>query len=110
MDKKIAGMIGAVAALVTIDGAGATTRTPDPAELLRPASYAELLTPVSNASDLLRAIDDRQGDERTKVAQYYNDDHHHHHHNRYRRVPPVLRQFIPHHHHHHQRYRRDWDE
>jgi hypothetical protein len=77
MDKRIAGLLGAAAALTTVGGAdAATTRATEP---LAAVNYSDLLKPVPNALALLRA------DEATRVrrpagvevAQY----HHHHHHN-----------------------------
>jgi len=50
MDKKIAGLLGAVAALTSIDAAQAATQpAPKPAESLRAASYADLLTTITGA-------------------------------------------------------------
>jgi hypothetical protein len=91
LDKKIAGLLGAVAALGTISSSGATP-LPPPAEVLQANSYADLLTPIPNAGALLQAMDEQEGagsdTARVQLAQY----HHHHHHHHYRRR---------HHHHHH---------
>ena len=105
MDKKIAGLLGAVAALGSVDTTQAATQpAPNPAETLRAASYADLLTPIPDAVALLNA-DDAARAQRTaesadgvKVAQY----HHHHHHHHHRRLFIIRR----HHHHHHHHYRR----
>ena len=88
MDKKIAGLLGAAAAITTVTGAHAA-----PAQLA-PASYRELLEPIPNAAALLKA-DDQAREQMTPAAriekvQYY---HHHHHHGYYH-----------HHHHHHHGY------
>lgn len=102
MDKKIAGLLGAAAALTSMNAA--TAATPAPTESLRAASYADLLTPVPNAVASLiaddanrsnaSAIEDVDG---VKVAQM----HHHHHHHRYHRRVIILHRRHRHHHHHH---------
>jgi hypothetical protein len=105
MDKKIAGVLGAVAALTSLDAAQAATQpAPTPAESFRPVSYADLLTPIPdavallNADDAARAQRTAEGADGVQVAQY----HHHHHHHHHRRVLIIRR----HHHHHHHHYRR----
>jgi cobalamin biosynthesis protein CbiG len=97
MDKKIAGLLGAAAALTTMTGANAAA----PVSALEATSYADLLSPVPNAvaqliaDDEARATRSRNGE--MDVAQVRIDvDHHHHHHHRYRR-----RHKRHHHHHHH---------
>ena len=99
MDKKIAGLLGAAAALTTMTGANATAL----ATTLHATSYAELLNPVPNAvaqliaDDEARATGSRRGE--VDVAQIRVEvDHHHHHHHRYRR------RHRRHHHHHHSNY------
>ncbi len=100
MDKKIAGLLGAAAALTTMSGANAAA----PTTALQATSYAELLNPVPNAvaqliaDDEARASRPRGGE--VDVAQVRVElDHHHHHHHRYRR-----RHRHHHHHHHHSNY------
>jgi hypothetical protein len=95
MDKKIAGLLGAVAALTSMTGANATT--PSPTETLQAASYADLLNPVPNAVAQLIADDAARSGKSSaedvngvQVAQM----HHHHHHHRYKR------RYRRHHHHH----------
>jgi hypothetical protein len=114
MDKKIAGLLGAVAALGSMNAAQAAP-SPDPTEVLRANSYAELLEPIPNASALLRAVDEARpepsADANVQVAQYYHHHHHHHHHHAfYPRyydpygpvvVVPRYRRYYHHHHHHH---------
>jgi hypothetical protein len=125
MDKKIAGLLGAVAALGSMNAAQAAP-SPDPTEVLRANSYAELLEPIPNASALLRAVDEARSepsaDANVRVAQYYHHHHHHHHHHAfYPRyydpygpvvVVPRYRRYYHHHHHHHHHhhsfYRRDY--
>jgi hypothetical protein len=125
MDKKIAGLLGAVAALGSMNAAQAAP-SPDPTEVLRANSYAELLEPIPNAKALLRAVDEARPEPsagaNVQVAQYYYHHHHHHHHHAfYPRyydpygpvvVVPRYRRYYHHHHHHHHHhhsfYRRDY--
>jgi hypothetical protein len=106
MDKKIAGLIGAISAVVPLEAAHANAvAVPQPTEVLRAESFADLLEPIPNALALLRAADAQTGDLRAeaespqnpniKTAGYYH--HHHHHHSYYR--------YYHHHHHHHNYYR-----
>ena len=57
MDKKIAGLLGAAAALTAVNSAqaAAPSAQPEPA-----ASYRDLLDPVPNALSMLKA-EDAQG-------------------------------------------------
>ena len=58
MEKKIAGLLGAVAALGTLNAAQASQApAPDPSDTLKVNSYAELLEPIPNALAVLRAVD-----------------------------------------------------
>jgi hypothetical protein len=121
MDKKIAGLLGAVAALGTLNAAEAAP-TPIPTDVLRANSYADLLEPIPNAVALLRVVDKfapEPATENVQVAQFYHHHHHHHHHSFYRHhhhsyYPPVVvvpryrRHHHHHHHHHHSFYRRDY--
>lgn len=105
MDKKIAGLLGAVAGLATMSAAqAATTPAASAAQVQPPTSYADLLAPVPNAAAQLKADDAArlpQAPARAQTAQYYfyygpSDEfyeHHHHHH--------FFRPFFHHHHHHH---------
>ena len=81
MDKKIAGLLGAAAALTAVSGAQATVaRTPEPAAA---TSYRDLLEPVPDAMAQLRADDAaraRQQSAPVQLAQYHHHHHHHHHH------------------------------
>src|SRR5664279_1853202 len=110
MDKKIAGLLGAVAAVSTM-GTAQAAPTANPMETLRANSFAELLAPIPNAAALLLAVDEKgsaeTADGNIQLARY----HHHHHHHAYRRfVPRIV--VMPrhrrhhHHHHHHHHYRR----
>src|SRR3984893_16450827 len=83
MEKKIAGLLGAAAALGSFNAAQAAP-PPDPIQTLRASSFAELLQPIPNAAALLQAIDEqapaKSTDGNVQVAQYYHHHHHHHHH------------------------------
>jgi hypothetical protein len=120
MDKKIAGLLGAVATLGTFTAAEAAP-APTPADVLRADSYADLLEPIPNAVAMLQAVDQSTpapATENVQLAQFYH--HHHHHHSFYRHhhsyYPPVVvvpryRRYHHHHHHHHHHhsfYRRDY--
>ena len=88
MDKKIAGLLGAAAALTTVGGAyAATAPTAEPASAARSApSYAGLLEPIPNALALLKADDAARAEQRSapvQLAQFYHHHHHHHHHHGY---------------------------
>ena len=121
MDKKIAGLLGAVASLGTF-GAAEAAPAPAPTDVLRANSYADLLEPIPDAAARLQAIDESapvpSAQDNVQVAQFY---HHHHHHSQYRRyyeeprivvVPRRYRRdgyyHHHHHHHHHSFYRRDY--
>lgn len=103
MDKKIAGLLGAVAAVATMGGAQASTGSvPTSSDRLAAQSYADLLTPIPNATEALMADNarhDANSADGVQLAQYYHH-HHHHHHHRY------FRYHHHHHHHHHHRYYR----
>lgn len=96
MDKKTAGLIGAIAGLATM---GSVQAVAQPAASQPVSSYSDLLAPISNATELLRADDaarlqqsSNRGEESTSGvvrAEWYYQDHHHHHH---------------HHHHHYRHY------
>jgi hypothetical protein len=58
MDKKIAGLLGAAAALTTIS-TGAQTAPTQNTELSPATSYRDLLNPISNALPMLKADDER---------------------------------------------------
>jgi len=119
MDRKIAGLLGAVAALGTLNAVEAAP-APAQTDVLRVDSFADLLEPIPNAVALLRAVDKlapAQATDNVQVAQFYH--HHHHHHSFYRHhhhsyYPPVVvvpryrRHHHHHHHHHHSFYRRDY--
>jgi hypothetical protein len=121
MDKKIAGLLGAVATLGAMNAAQAAP-TPAPADVMRANSFADLLEPIPNAARLLQAIDEsapaQPADPNIQLAQIVigvgrdHHHHHHHHHHAYRNrivvVPRYRHHHHHHHHHHHSFYRRDY--
>jgi len=131
MERKIAGVIGAIATLGAINGADAATPPVNPAEVLKAGSFADLLKPIPNALAALRAVDEaapiRPSENDVQTAQYYpyyyHHHHHHHHHSQMLQVVPGVgvvvvpqrrrryyddRYYHHHHHHHHSFYRRDY--
>ena len=78
MEKKIAGVLGAVAALSTLTAAQAA-----PTDVLQANTYAELLNPIPDAAAKLKALDERgapAAQEGTiQLAQYHHHHHHSHH-------------------------------
>jgi hypothetical protein len=126
MEKKIAGLLGAMATLGAFGAAEAAPAPgPAPTDVLRANSFADLLEPIPNAAALLQAVDESRpapsADENVQLAQFYHHHHHHHHHHhsQYRRgydeyaprvviVPRRYRHHHHHHHHHHSFYRRDY--
>jgi hypothetical protein len=96
MDKRIAGLLGAAAAITTVSGVQAAT--PPTTELAPATNYADLLQPVPNPVAALKADDARlarQSATGERVAQIsVQVGHHHHHHHHHRAV-------VVHHHHHH---------
>ncbi|HQT63291.1 MAG: hypothetical protein B7Z75_00465 [Acidocella sp. 20-57-95] len=115
MEKKTAGLLGALAGFAAMGSAQAATNyEPNVADTLHVSSYAELLTPIPNAVALLKASDAlllEQANQRkaagVQQAQYYyqQDEHHHHHHHHHQEYvpppPPPPEYGYDHHHHHH---------
>jgi hypothetical protein len=132
MDKKAAGLIGAISAFPLAASAPAAAKTID--EVMSPRSYAELLQPIPNAVALLQEMAAKPAPPKPLIqtAQYYYDPynggygygygyyprpryHHHHHHHGYGGWgynggwggygPP---RYHHHHHHHHNSYWNPW--
>jgi hypothetical protein len=111
MDKKIAGLLGAAVALTTVGAVTTASAATSPTtESLTVTSYRDLLDPVLNPVEALKADDARLAEASSapiEQAQYRYHHHHHHHHNQDRRrffrrfVPPPFRRDHHHHHHHH---------
>src|SRR5215471_12825485 len=79
MDKKVAGLLGAAAALTTMSAAQAAPAVG--AELPQVSSYRDLLDPIPNALPLLKIDDQRLAQNGgTRTAQVVIGHHHHHHH------------------------------
>ena len=97
MDRKLAGLVGMAVALVPAAAAASPVSSPDD---LTASSYADLLKPIPNAVQKLKASDalllEQENAAKLEMAQYYYHHHHHHH---------FFRRFY-HHHHHHNFYRR----
>jgi hypothetical protein len=110
MERKIAGLLGAMATLGAVNAAQAVPApSTTPSDTLRANSFAELLEPIPNAAALLKAVDESQPNPsagaNVQLAQYYHHHHHHHHHNFYRRYYAPRYRHHHHHHHHHNWYR-----
>jgi hypothetical protein len=102
MDKRIAGLLGAVSALAALNGAQAATAPADPAAVLKAQSYADLLSPIPNAKATLNAVDEASDQAGTSFQVAENSHHHHHHsYRRERRIIVAPRRHHHHHHHHH---------
>jgi hypothetical protein len=116
MDKKIAGLAGALAVAALTPAQAAPGEAPQS----RANAYAQLLAPIPGAAAKLQALNaaeraagpsEAQAPQ-TQLAQYWGPDddewrwrrwrrwhHHHHHHHDYYGRPRWH-----HHHHHHNRY------
>jgi hypothetical protein len=107
MDKKLAGLLGAAAALSAVTTAQAAPASGP--ELPQASSYRDLLDPIPNALPLLKAEDARLAETgAVKTAQVVIGHHHHHHHRAgvtVRVGPRWHRHHHHHHHHHHHRHR-----
>jgi hypothetical protein len=115
MDGKIATLAGVAALAIAPAVAGATPQAAQEAAVPVAATYADLLSPIPNASERLRIADAQADAAQPQLieAQYVAHHHHHHHHNRYSRAwylghgyyfnagQWVLRPRHHHHHHHH---------
>jgi hypothetical protein len=130
MDKYLAGFIGAVGALATAVPAHEVLAA-TVGDAMDANSYGDLLKPIPNAVERLRALDAMEAHARMNAGPYdvarvqlvqYHHHHHHHHHHRYYAPPPVYvapyyqapyyapaypppyyaaPRYYPHHHHHH---------
>ncbi len=89
MDRRIAGVIGAVSALSAALPAHAASEAPLTIEsVMQVNSYADLLRPIPNAAALLTetdaatrpTVEDVQYYYHRRRRHYHHHDHHHHHH------------------------------
>ena len=95
MDKKIVGLIAAVSGLGTFGAAQASTPpAADVERAMNPQSFAELLDPIPNATNILRTVDENRAaaPDTSDIQLAWWHHHHHHHHHWY---------WHHHHHHHH---------
>ena len=121
MDHKIATIVGATAVLVAAPAATQTAAAETPAVPMA-ANYAELLEPISNPVQTLKAADAQDARARLQKVQFsvqFGDPHHHHHHHHhsndwYMRNGYVWfgdrwvsRDYYDHHHHHHHHHSYD---
>ncbi len=116
MDKRIAGLLGAAAAVGAL-GTAQAAPAPAQSDVLKVNSYAELLEPIPNAPKVLQALDEqapaKTAEANVQVAQFYYHHHHHHHHGYYHHhhhhgyfgprvyIEPRRGYYYHHHHHHH---------
>ena len=70
MDKKLAGLLGAVGALASLNTAQAAPSS-DPTEVLKAGSFADLLEPIPNAMEKLQAIDETESSPKVRMAQFF---------------------------------------
>ena len=83
MDKKLAGLLGAAAALTTMTAAQAAPAVGP--ELPQVTGYRDLLNPIPNALPLLKADDQRLAQNSgTRTAEVVIGHHHHDHHHYHR--------------------------
>ncbi|GAN80019.1 hypothetical protein [Acidocella aminolytica] len=123
MERKTTGLMTAlagVAALGTTSAQAATNAPATPHEPLAITSYADLLQPIPNAVEALKASDAalrdnaRNAPAKLQQTDWGGGDHHHHHHHheyyQYAPPPPPRVYYAPppppppvwyHHHHHH---------
>ena len=99
MDKKLADLLGAAAALTAVSGAQAAAPAQS-TEAAPAASYRELLDPVPNALAALMA--DEAQHAKARASGETQLAYHHHHHHGWRR------HWHHHHHHHHHHGWRHW--
>jgi len=118
MEKNTAGLVGVIASLATMGTAQAAHPEQTPPQAMQVSSYAELLKPIPNAAELLRAsnaqlLQKAQARVMVHEVQYYNYNqgppppppgyyhhHHHHHHHHHAYYPPPPPPDYHHHHHH----------
>jgi hypothetical protein len=121
MERKT-GLIAALAGVAALGTSAAQAASPTPPrESMAITSYADLLRPVPNAVEALKANDAvlreqaRNAPAEVQQADWGNDHHHHHHHHHhdyyappgyyappvyYPPPPPPPPVYYPHHHHH----------
>jgi hypothetical protein len=104
MEKRVAGLLGAVAAIGTLTTAQAAPAPAiEPANVLQANSYADLLQPIPNAAATLKVIDEGAPVASAEPGMQLAQMHHHHHHHHHRTI--IMRRHRHHHHHHHHHHR-----
>jgi hypothetical protein len=81
MKTHLAFLLSTCAGLMTLGAAQAAPAAPQ--SITTPQSYAELLEPVQNASEVIVADDLARANQPRpllNLVQYYHHHHHHHHH------------------------------
>ena len=103
MDKTLISLLSGASALALLGGSQASAAPAvDQVATLQPAqSFAELLDPIPNAQNVLRAEEEKDAATASEyrpvvMAQYH---HHHHHHHYYHHH--YHHHYYHHHHHHH---------
>ncbi|WP_298422330.1 hypothetical protein [Rhodoblastus sp.] len=110
MDRKAAGLAGVLAVSSLAAAHAAVPAQPTS----RANAYAELLKPIPNAAEALKAADaaareqasQQKAPVKVQLAQYWGNGggyyhHHHHHHHDYYQQPQWYPRYYHHHHHHH---------
>ena len=105
MDKTLISLLSGASALALLGGSQASAAPAvDQVATLQPAqSFAELLDPIPNAQNVLRAEDAKDAaaaseDRPVVMAQYHHHHHHYYHHHYHHHY------YHHHHHHHHHHY------
>jgi hypothetical protein len=108
LDKTLISLLSGASALALLGGSQASAAPAvDEVNVLQPAqSFGELLDPIPDAENLLKAENERDAavaaEEKPLImAQYY---HHHHHHHYYHHHHHYHHHHYHHHHHHHHHY------
>jgi hypothetical protein len=111
MNNRLLGALGGVSALALLSGSAVASPSTETVSRVQPAqSFGELLDPIPDAVNTLKAEDAINASHPIQVAQlYFGVGHHHHHHNFYYHHHHHFRPMYPgfgfyrryHHHHHH---------
>jgi hypothetical protein len=80
MKKRTAALLGGTAVLMALSAAQAAVPTSQSVRPLSASSYAELLEPVPNALEVLKADNAAPRPAHVQLAGYYYHHHHYHHH------------------------------
>ena len=87
-------LLCSTAALLTLNATGQAAPIESNATVAPPVqSYADLLTPIPNAVEVLRADDAARLNQprgRVQLAQYHHHHHHHHHHHYHDAFPGAI--------------------